>query len=175
MTPGGPRLPCFVGALPSRMGRQHHPPGSGRRACTSSLLILRSCWGEGVLHLWGPEPQILPPQGSFLPWPLPESKHTWLAPGRGQRPAWPRSQAQGQGFLLLKPQGPQGSQHLAPLPPHLPPTMPAPGMGVPRGCRVLAWALAALLLVQKAGKADPGSIVEVGTVSAGHTPRGFSC
>ncbi|XP_070420757.1 mucin-5B [Equus przewalskii] len=28
--------------------------------------------------------------------------------------------------------------------------MPAPGMGAPRGCRALAWALAALLLVQKA-------------------------
>ncbi|XP_014651214.1 PREDICTED: mucin-5B [Ceratotherium simum simum] len=34
--------------------------------------------------------------------------------------------------------------------------MPAPGMGAPAGCRALAWALAALLLVQKAGPAQQG-------------------
>lgn len=48
-------------------------------------------------------------QASFLPRPLPKSKHTWPARGKGRSPALPRSWAWGQDFLLYKPRGPQGA------------------------------------------------------------------
>lgn len=67
-------------------------------------------------------------QASFLPRPLPESKHTWLPWGKGRSPAWPRSRARGQGFLLYKPQGPQGASTGAhSLPATRPPPCQPPG------------------------------------------------
>lgn len=71
--------------------------------------------GGGVPRLWGPEPQIPPPPGSCVPQPSPRA-NTRSCRGGGPCPAWPGSRARGQGLLLHKPQGPQGSEHRAPLP-----------------------------------------------------------
>lgn len=69
--PGRPRRPCFVGALPA-------PPSGSIHAFSPDLRSGGLGRGGGVLHLWGPEPQILPPLGSCVSRPLPKSKHTWL-------------------------------------------------------------------------------------------------
>ena len=89
-----------------------------------------------------------------------------------------RSWAQCQAWPLHKPQGPQGSEHLALLPIHRLPTCPparppVPRMGPPSGCRTLTWALLALLLVQKAGKVEPSLTVTAQAASAGPSPGAF--
>ena len=102
----------------------------------SSLLTLRRCWEVGrgkvggVPHLWGPEPQIPPPPGSCVPRPSPRA-NTRGCRGGGSCPAWPGSWAQGQGLLLHKPQGPQGSEHCAPLPLAARPPLRQPQDGCP--------------------------------------------
>lgn len=78
-----------------------------------------------------------------------------------------RSRAQGQARPLHKPRGPQGSERTPRPTPSLPPP-PVPRMGPPGGCRALARVLLALLLVQRAGKADP----HPGSLPGVSAPRG---
>lgn len=86
--------------------------------------------GGGVPRLWGPEPQIPPPPGSCVPRPSPRA-NTRGCRGGGSCPAWPGSWARGQGLLLHKPQGPQGSEHRAPLPLAARPPLRQPQDGCP--------------------------------------------
>ena len=122
-SPGWSQRPCSRGALPAL------PPAP-------SLLTLRRCWGVGrgkvggVPRLWGPEPQIPPPPGSCVPRPSPRA-NTRGCRGGGSCPAWPGSWARGQGLLLHKPQGPQGSEHRAPLPLAARPPLRQPQDGCP--------------------------------------------
>lgn len=150
------------GALLSRLGHWQHLPGTRRQGCIPR--ILRSCTGAGVGR-WGRGSREAGPTAAnpslsgVFPASAPPQEQTHVAArGRGRSRAWPRSRAQSQGFSLYKPQAPRERAPGPLLPGHPPTALPAPRMGAPSGCLALAWALAALLLVQKSGEdGEPGA------------------